>query len=154
MDAALTVGALAREVGVTPKTIRYYEAIGLLPPATRGPNGYRRYRPEDTNRLAFIQRAKALGLTLDEIRDLASVAEDGQCTLTKAELRQILSSKIIGCTQRIDELVAFRATLEAAARQVAELDNPSDRDCCPSCAAFAPSCTCVPDVQDVPLTLP
>lgn len=154
MDAALTVGALAREVGVTPKTIRYYEAIGLLPPAARAPNGYRRYRPADTHRLAFIQRAKVLGLALDEIRDLVGVAEGGQCTLTKAELRQILNLKIMDCTQRIDELVAFRTTLEAAAQQLPEPDQLSDHDCCPSCAAFAPSCTCVPDVQDIHLTLP
>ncbi len=152
MDDAFTVGQIARETDVTPKTVRYYEAIGLLPPAERAPNGYRRYSAEDLNRLTFIQRAKALGLTLEEIRELVVVAEDGRCALTKAELRQTLDRKISGCTQRIEALVAFRATLQNAFELLLEDDEQDD--CCPSCAAFAPSCTCVPIVPILEETIP
>lgn len=147
MDDTFTVGEIARQADVTPKTVRYYETLGLLPPAERSENGYRRYRTEDLNRLVFIQRAKALGLTLEEIGELVSVAEDGRCTLTKAELRQILDRKITNYTQRIEELIASRATFHAAAqRLLAEGDKPDDG--CPSCATFAPNCTCVPTLDE------
>ncbi|CAN5269776.1 MAG: heavy metal-responsive transcriptional regulator [Chloroflexia bacterium] len=148
MDNAFTVGEIAREADVTPKTVRYYEAIGLLPPAERSPNGYRRYSAEDLNRLAFIQRVKALGLSLEEIRELVVVAEDGRCALTKAELRQTLDRKVADCTQRIEELIAFRATLQNASQQLLAGDDEQD-ECCPSCrAAFAPTCTCVPTLEE------
>ena len=147
MNDTFTVGEIAREADVTPKTVRYYEMIGLLPRAERSPNGYRRYSTEDLNRLAFIQRAKALGLTLEEIRELVVVAEDGRCALTKAELRQTLERKVTDCTQRIEALIAFRATLLNASQRL--LDDDEQDECCPSCAAFAPSCTCVPTLHEV-----
>ncbi len=144
MSDTFTIGEAARRTGTTPKTLRHYEGLGLLPPAIRAPNGYRRYRPEDLNRVAFIRRAKALGLTLEEIQELVAVAAGGRCTFTRAELRQVLARKIADCTQRIEALVAFRTTLEAAARQITEPDELPADACCPHCAAFAPSCTCLP----------
>jgi MerR family copper efflux transcriptional regulator len=152
MEDTFTVGEAARRVGTTAKTLRYYEAMGLLPPARRGRNGYRHYDSGDLNRLAFIRRAKALGLTLDEIRELVTVAEDGRCELTKAELSQILARKIDDCTRRIDALVAFRSTLEAAARQITVSDERQAEPCCPNCATFDPSCHCLPIPLDLPLT--
>lgn len=153
MDAALTVGVLARQAGVTPKTVRYYEAIGLLPPATRGPNGYRRYRTEDVHRLNFIQRAKTLGLTLKEVRELLTVAEDGCCDMTQAELREILERKIADCTRRIESIASFRDTLETAIQRLVIPKAPENSTCCPGCTAFAPNCTCVPDVQGTALDI-
>ncbi len=144
MDDSFTIGEAARRAGTTPKTLRYYETMGLLPPAVRIANGYRCYRPEDLNRVAFIRRAKALGLTLEETQELVAVAAGGRCTLTRAELRQVLARKIADCTQRIEALTAFRATLEAAAQQITESVEPQADACCPSCAAFAPTCGCVP----------
>ena len=145
MDDTLTVGEVARHVGITPKTVRYYETIGLLPLASRGPNGYRQYRPEDLNRLVFIHRAKALGLTLEEIRELVIVAENGHCAMTKAELRQILHHKINDCTARIETLIVFRETLLRADQELLKRDDEDDRcGCCSSSTAFSPSCTCVP----------
>lgn len=147
MEDTFTVGEIARQADVTPKTVRYYESIGLLPRAERSQNGYRRYRTEDLNRLAFIQRAKALGLTLEEIGELVTVAEDGRCALTKDELRQILDRKIANYTRRIEALAASRATFQAAAQRLLA-DGDEQNDCCPSCAAFAPNCTCVPTLDD------
>lgn len=148
MDDTLTIGEAARRVGVTPKTLRHYEALGLLPPAPRGPNGYRRYRPEDLNRLAFVRRAKNLGLTLAEVRVLTAVAEGGRCDLTQAELRELLGRKIADCTERIEALVAVRVGLEAAASRLGTFDAPADA-CCPGCAGFAPTCGCLPDPVEV-----
>ncbi len=151
MGETFKVSEAARRVGTTSKTLRYYEAMRLLPPVARDANGYRHYCTEDLNRLAFIRRAKSLGLTLDEIRDLVTVAEDGWCDRTRAELSQVLVRKIGECTQRIDALVAFRASLEAAARQITAPDEPAVECSCPSCAAFAPSCSCLPVPLDLAL---
>lgn len=152
MDDTLTVGRVARAGGVTPKTVRYYEAIGLLPPAARGSNGYRHYRQEDLHRLLFIQRAKALGLSLAEIQELVAVAEHGRCALTQAELKEILARKIADCTRRVEALIAFRTTLEQAVRRLDAAEEPGEPGGCPHCAAFAPSCSCLPAVRPITLT--
>ena len=67
--AELTISEVARQVGVQPSAIRYYEKIGLLPPARRV-SGQRRYDSTMLYRLAVVQRARQLGFTLDEIRQL------------------------------------------------------------------------------------
>ena len=63
----MRIGQLANEVGLNPKTLRYYEQIGLLPAPQRSPSGYRLYTAADRERLDFIAKAKAIGLTLEEI---------------------------------------------------------------------------------------
>ena len=65
----LTISDVARQVGLAPSAIRYYERIGLLPPAQRS-SGQRRYDSTALYRLAIVQRARQLGFTLDEIRQL------------------------------------------------------------------------------------
>lgn len=65
----MTISEVARQVGVKASAIRYYEQIGLLPPANRV-SGQRRYDPPVLYRLAVVQRARSLGFTLDEIRQL------------------------------------------------------------------------------------
>jgi MerR HTH family regulatory protein len=73
-DRRLKIGELARLSDLSIKTIRYYERRGLLaqPPRTEG--GYRLYGPEEVARLRFVRRAKLLGLTLEEIRELVELA--------------------------------------------------------------------------------
>jgi DNA-binding transcriptional MerR regulator len=70
----LKIGELAHQTGLSIKTVRYYEQRGLLeqPPRTEG--GYRLYGPEEVARLRFVQRAKLLGLPLEEIRELVGLA--------------------------------------------------------------------------------
>jgi DNA-binding transcriptional MerR regulator len=75
MRDGMRIGELATRFGLNPKTIRYYEEIGLLPRAERSDSGYRLYDEHDVERLGFIRRAKTLGLSLDEIRDILSVQE-------------------------------------------------------------------------------
>ncbi len=77
----MTIGALAERTGVTAETIRYYERVGVLPRPARGTAaqthaGYRRYGTADAERLAFVRRARDLGFSLDEVRDLLSLADD------------------------------------------------------------------------------
>ena len=66
----MKIGQLAKVVGVTTKTIRYYELFGLLDEPKRTESGYRLYGREDADRLEFIKKAKRLGLSLDEIKDI------------------------------------------------------------------------------------
>lgn len=74
---ALTSGQVADEVGVNKETLRYYERRGLLAEPPRDSSNYRQYPPEAVDRLKFIQRAKDLGFTLNEIEQLLSMTESG-----------------------------------------------------------------------------
>ena len=72
----MTIGRLAKQVGVNIDTIRYYERNGLIPKPVRRASGYREYDAEDVRRLRFILRAKELGFTLAEIGELLSLSAD------------------------------------------------------------------------------
>jgi MerR family mercuric resistance operon transcriptional regulator/MerR family gold-responsive transcriptional activator of gol and ges genes len=73
MTIGLTIGQLAKSVGVNVQTVRYYERRQLLPPTSRMPSGYRLYGDEALRRLRFIRNAQALGFTLREIDELLSL---------------------------------------------------------------------------------
>ncbi|KRE89311.1 MerR family transcriptional regulator [Frateuria sp. Soil773] len=75
-NASLTIGAVAKRVGVAIDTIRYYEREGLLPEPLRRASGYRSYGEGTVAQLRFIRRAKDLGFTLEEIRDLLALSAD------------------------------------------------------------------------------
>lgn len=72
----MRIGTVARESGVSIDTIRYYEREGLLPPPRRRPSGYREYDADALARLRFIRRAKDLGFSLEDIRELLSLSTD------------------------------------------------------------------------------
>lgn len=72
----MTIGALAESTGVLAETIRYYEQISLLPTPKRTANGYRIYASEHVRRLIFIRRSRELGLSIESIRELLSLASD------------------------------------------------------------------------------
>ena len=69
------IGELAADMHLNPKTIRYYEEIGLLPAPRRNAAGYRQYAAAERERLRFIAKAKALGFTLREIRELFALRD-------------------------------------------------------------------------------
>lgn len=73
MALGVTIGRLAKTVGVNVQTVRYYERRRLLSPTARMPSGYRVYGVEEVRRLRFIKNAQALGFTLHEIADLLSL---------------------------------------------------------------------------------
>jgi DNA-binding transcriptional MerR regulator len=72
------IGELAATVSVPAKTIRYYEAIGLLPPPERHANGYRSYGPPAGDRLRFVKAAQAVGFTLGEIKEILTLRDAGE----------------------------------------------------------------------------
>ncbi len=78
MQQALTISALARSAGVTSKTLRYWERVGLLPKATRTYTGYRVFSPEAIHYIDFILKAKSVGLTLSEMKRVIELAHNGK----------------------------------------------------------------------------
>ncbi|HEU5438284.1 MAG TPA: MerR family DNA-binding transcriptional regulator [Ktedonobacterales bacterium] len=82
----LTIGEVARMAALSAKTIRYYEAIGLLPRAARGANRYRRYGLADVNRLILLRRIRLLGVPLDAARSLLAGASEARCVEVRTEL--------------------------------------------------------------------
>jgi MerR family copper efflux transcriptional regulator len=131
-DRQLKIGELARQTGLSIKTIRYYETRGLLeqPPRTEG--GYRLYGPEEVARLRFVQRAKLLGLTLEEIRELVERATRGNEGQLVPRLEEVLEAKLEETERKLTELSAFRQNLlyyreRAFAPSDGEL--PTDRYC-------------------------
>jgi len=78
MSDAVQIGEAARTLRLNPKTIRYYEEIGLLPKPQRTEGGYRVYRQADVERIDFVRRARALDLSLDDIREILGFRDKGE----------------------------------------------------------------------------
>ncbi|OOG56734.1 MerR family transcriptional regulator [Rhodanobacter sp. C03] len=103
---SLTIGAVAKRVGVAIDTIRYYEREGLLPEPVRRASGYRSYGDSTIAQLRFIRRAKDLGFTLDEIRELLTLSADRQRGV-KA-VKQRAQQRLAAIELRITELQRVR----------------------------------------------
>ncbi len=86
----MRIGELADLLGVTTKSIRFYEAIGLMPDPARMPSGYREYTAGDAERLTFIKTAQRLSLSLEEIREIVAFRDRGQqpCDYVAGVLRR------------------------------------------------------------------
>lgn len=139
--SALTIGQFARRAGFNPKTIRYYEEIGLLPQPPRNEVGYRLYFDEDLPRLRFIQRAKMLGLSLAEIKQLVHYADDGCCDLLQERLLALVEEKLVEVDRRLSELAAFQDDLRRFRDELAAgLGTASPEPTMPLDAA---SCQCI-----------
>lgn len=107
---SLTIGTVARRAGVAIDTIRYYEREGLLPEPLRRASGYRSYNESAVSRLRFIRRAKDLGFTLEEIRDLLALSADRHRGV-KA-VRQRAQQRLAAIDTRIAELKRIRKGLK------------------------------------------
>jgi MerR family transcriptional regulator, copper efflux regulator len=81
----MNIGTVAQKSGVPPKTIRYYESIGLIPSADRRANGYRTHSEIDMHTLNFIKRARSRGFSVDEVRDLLDLWRDRRRSSAKAK---------------------------------------------------------------------
>jgi MerR family transcriptional regulator, copper efflux regulator len=106
----MKIGQLAREAGVPIDTVRYYERHGLLPEPTREPSGYRVYAPADVDRLRFVRRAKALGFTLVEIRELLALSDHRDEDM--AALHAAAAGKLADIDHKLAELGRMRAGLQ------------------------------------------
>jgi DNA-binding transcriptional MerR regulator len=121
--AALSSGELCRVAGVTRGVLRTYEALGLIE-AARTPAGYRLFAPSTVERLAVIQAAKAVGLTLIEARELLPLLEPGR--FGRPRLLAAVRKHYAALGERIEHLVAIR---EVLASVLADPDKLIDPDC-------------------------
>ena len=112
-QSLMQIGELAERAGVSHRTIRYYERIGLMKPAEREGAGYRYYDELALRRLQKIAVLKRLGLSLDEITSVIDLYfEDAQGVKGKEKVLEILQTQLSKTNAQIAELGAFRQTLE------------------------------------------
>ena len=104
-----SIGQLAKRAGVAIDTVRYYERNAMLMPAGRLESGYRRYGETELKRLRFIRRAKVLGFTLADIRELLSLSDERNV----AKVKLAAEAKLADVEQRLAELERIRNGLRA-----------------------------------------
>ena len=109
----MNIGTAAEQANLPPKTIRYYEEIGLLSPG-RAENGYRDYSDKDVHRLRFLQRSRSLGFTIDECRLLLSLYDDKN--RASADVKAVALEKVAEIDRKIAELQSLRDTLATLAK--------------------------------------
>ena len=114
----LLIGMLADELGLNPKTIRYYEEIGLMPAPQRTAARYRLYGDADRERLRFILKARAIGLTLEEIREMLMLRGEGQRPC--GHLLGLLDQKLAAVEAQLKALREFKADLKTLRAEAAE----------------------------------
>ena len=100
----MQIGTLARKVGTTPDSIRFYEREGLLPAAERSDNGYRHYTDADANRVRLLVGLRQLDLPLEQAAAIAGLCSAGRCDEVSAELRTLLAEKRAEVERRMEEL--------------------------------------------------
>jgi DNA-binding transcriptional MerR regulator len=124
MMSGMRIGEAAEQAGVTTKTLRYYERIGLLPSAERTESGYRSYGPDALERVRFIRDAQATGLSLTEIQSVLELKSHGDrsCEHTRTLLHR-----------HLDEIDAQITRLQTARSELAQLveraDHSDPADC-------------------------
>jgi MerR family copper efflux transcriptional regulator len=141
----MNIGKAAEETGVSAKMIRYYESIGLIRAGARTEAGYRTYGDSDVHTLRFIKRARTLGFSLDQIRNLLSLWQNpGRAS---ADVKAIAQQHVAELEQRIRELSEMRDTLDHLARTCAGDNRPdcpilqglaaAEEECAHGCTAPA-----------------
>jgi DNA-binding transcriptional MerR regulator len=127
------IGELAAQSGVTTKTIRFWEAEGLLADPDRTPSGYRDYDPEVIERLSFIRHAQRAGLTLAEIRQVLAISDTGEPPC--GHVTDLIHRHRTDVDERIRELAETRSLLDRLATSAADQDPA---DCDGYCAILQP----------------
>jgi len=129
MKSGLTIGEVAKELRLNPKTIRYYEEIGLLPEPRRSESGYRLYSEGELGRLRLARKAKLLGLSLADIKEIVEYAIDGRCSVLEERLLSLVETKLIEVDQKMADLIAFKDDLRRYQKELARrLGNGSQRE--------------------------
>lgn len=121
----MTIGQAAQRSGVPPKTIRYYESVRLVSPATRGENNYRGFGEKEVDILRFINRARRLGFSLKEVEKLLALYRDR--SRPSREVKRLALRHIDDVDRKIVELKSIKKAL----LQLVEKCPGNDRPECP-----------------------
>jgi DNA-binding transcriptional MerR regulator len=119
MPETLQIGQVAQKLDLNPKTIRYYEQIGLLPEPNRSRSGYRQYAVADVERIDFIRRARTLELSLDEIGEVLGFREAGEAPCPY--VLHLIADKIEQVERKIEDLRELRRELRDLHAEAAAL---------------------------------
>jgi MerR family transcriptional regulator, copper efflux regulator len=142
MERPLTIGQLACATGVPAKTIRYYEQVGVLPVPRGSDAGYRHYSRHDVHRLLFIRRARALGLSLTNLKDLTAELDSGKCLTMRPRLHALMTEQLHTVQQQIAE---FRVLERQLTQVLQRLQTTAPR-------SYANGCQCLgnetPETQE------
>lgn len=117
----MNIGDVSKKSGLPPRTIRYYEEIGLLTPL-RDTNGYRSFRDSDMHKLAFLGRARALGFTIEDCRNLLALWDDQN--RASADVHAIAKEHLAQIESKIADLQDIRDTLSHLVRECAGDGRP------------------------------
>lgn len=120
----MNIGDVALRSGLPAKTIRYYEDIGLIRP-DRNSNGYRSFREAHIHTLAFLGRARSLGFTIEECRELLALYNDP--ARASADVKHVAEDHLIQIDRKIAGLKSMRATLS----RLVEHCHGDERPDCP-----------------------
>ena len=123
----MNIGQVSQATGLSAKTIRYYEDIGLVKPG-RSSNGYRDYGSDDIHRLTFLRRSRGLGFTVEECRSLLSLYANHN--RASSDVKALTLEKIAEIDKKLQELKSLRKTLQ-------ELANTCHGDARPDCPIIA-----------------
>ncbi|HZQ37484.1 MAG TPA: MerR family transcriptional regulator [Dehalococcoidia bacterium] len=134
----MTIGDVARRTGLPVRTIRFYEASGVVPHVVRSPAGYRLYSPTDVRRLRLAGQARSLGLSLPEVKVLVHRAFNSECTAYLDELLGRIATQRERAEQQLRALRERRTSLDALERHARRLRGEAeagrrvvDCACCP-----------------------
>jgi DNA-binding transcriptional MerR regulator len=119
-EATVLIGELATATGVPTSTLRYYERQGLLHPPQRTSAGYRTYPSPAADRVAFIKRAQAAGLTLGQVRQVLAIRDDGQAPCR--HVADLVDDQLAAIDQRMQQLRRARAGLHDIRRRLEHLE--------------------------------
>lgn len=123
-EASLQIGEVAERVGLSLRTVRYYEEVGLIEPSDRTAGGFRLYTDDDVARLELIKQVKPLGFTLDELRALLEVRRRLRFEeLSSDEREEALGELVRYLEDAKDKAELLRANLEAAESFVTKLED-------------------------------
>ena len=140
------ISEVAEQTGFKPATIRYYEEVGVVRPAGRSEAGYRIYDERSLERLAFVARAKQLGLSLEEVGDLTQLWDSDECGPVQQRMAAFVTNKLSETRGHITELVTLAEQLQSVAGRLTE--ESSDGPCDDTCA-----CNRGPGAEHVPVDL-
>jgi len=125
----LTIGAFAKETGVSVETIRFYQRKGLLPEPRKPRGGIRRYGENDVARLRFVKSSQALGFTLEEVGGLLHLDDGAHCD----EARVLAEKKLADVRAKLSDL---RRIESALAKHVEDCCGRRGTLCCPLIVAL------------------
>lgn len=133
MKRSFYIGEVSQKTGLNPKSIRFWEEIGLFPKPARtkvvSGNGYRLYTRDDIKKLEFLKRARILGIPIEEMRKLLAVCEVSCCPEVTPTLQKIALQKSEEIEQRIQELRQLQQNLNEVVKNFQKAGKRTETNC-------------------------